>query len=259
MDRIVSMERLAMLAVSFLSIFSIQIFSLQKTHLHSSVSIFSKETRLRNNELTLLTKAPSLGCRNLFADYAFVQFLSYFGDDEARSKEGYRESVTFFETVLQHDPYFKDFYFYLSQSTSVYAGMPDKTVDLMNKSIKALTPSNPADGYHIWRYKGIDELLFVGNSKSAQHSFETAARWAAQSAEPDSVAVSRASYQTAQFLSNNPDSKEAQISAWTSVIVSTIDKETRENAVKKIYELGGKVTFGENGGVIVEYGQEPAR
>ena len=119
-------------------------------------------------------RIPEIGFRNIIADYTFVQFLSYFGDD-SRLTTGYAASPIFFETIIQKDPFFRDFYLFLSQSVSVQAGDPDRAISLMNEGISHLAPNQPPDGFHILRYKGIDELLFAGDSKAAQSTFERAA------------------------------------------------------------------------------------
>lgn len=245
-------KQVILFAVGSLTVGFIQKSALQNLSLNVSGLAASSDFASEEHMLSTWKNLPSLGFRNVTADYMFIQFLSYFGDDEVRSRTGYKLSPDFFETIIHCDPYFKDFYVFLSQSTSVYAGLPDKAIELMNGGVEKLAPNRPPDGYHIWRYKGVDELLFAGDSKAAQYSFKKAASWAAQSNEPDSEAISQMSQQTAQFLATDPDSKQAQISAWSSVLIAALDDETRARAVEEIRGLGGNVIFGENGSVRIE-------
>lgn len=203
--------------------------------------------------LSLLQKTPSFGFDNLMADWAFLNFLQYFGDFAVRSQVGYRVSPEFFEVIVAKDPYFIDPYLFLSASTSLYAGAPERTVALMNQGLASMTPQVPNGGYVVWRYKGIDELLFLGDGAAAQQSFEMAANWAEQSSDPNAAAVAAASRQTAQFLAQNPASKAAQISAWIQVINYAFDDQTKRLAVERIQALGGEILDLGQGRVTVRY------
>ena len=122
-----------------------------------------------------------------------------------------------------------------------------------------MEPTTVSDSFYIWRYKGIDELLFLGDGKAAQHSFETAADWAAQSDYAGSDVIEKASRQTAEFLAQNPESETAQIQAWGSVLASAINQTTRQQAISQIEKLGGKVTITENGQFKVEFPSKDSR
>jgi hypothetical protein len=52
---------------------------------------------------------------------------------------------------------------------------------------------------------------------------------------------------TVQFLSNNPDSKAAQVGAWFLVFNNVKDKATRQRAIQEIEKLGGKVIINPDG------------
>lgn len=255
MNKLSHIRKIILFIVGSLSIVTIQKFTLRNLSSSPDQATLSVMHETRDYSPMLSKKMPLMGFRNLAANYTFIQFLLYFGNDEARQSQGYGASAAFFETIIHRDPYFKDFYFFLSQSMSVYAGIPDTAIEIMNEGSTNLAPNHPPDGYHVWRYKGIDELLFALDSQAAQHSFEMAAAWAAQSSEPDSQVIGARSQRTAQFLSTNPDSRHAQISAWSSILISALDDEIRANAVEKIRELGGDVVFSENGGVTVKYAQ----
>ncbi|HBE16673.1 MAG TPA: hypothetical protein DEG17_13415 [Cyanobacteria bacterium UBA11149] len=202
--------------------------------------------------LNLLQKMPVFGFDNLLADWVFLNFLQYFGDEQARAETGYQLSPDYFEVILKRDPRFLKGYFFLSSSTSLYAGMAEKSVAIMEKGLKLLSPKNPSKSYYIWRYKGVDELLFLGNHEAAKKSFETASEWANTYTDAESQQVAAISHQTAQFLSHNPKSKLAQVSAWSMVLNNALDNRTRQTAIARIEALGGKVIITPEGTVKIQ-------
>ena len=204
-------------------------------------------TEQKNNRMKVVSEVPSLGFRNVLANYAFIEFLQYFGDEEARRETGYHNSAEYLSTAIHHDPYFKEFYIFLSGSSTLYAGMPKETVEIISEGLARFGENRPADSYYIWRYKGTDELLFLNDGKSAQTSFEMAADWALKTSGEEARMIARISQQTASFLSENPNSQLAQISAWGNVLTTAIDAQTRNRAIKQIRELGGDVILTENG------------
>ncbi|MBW4487541.1 MAG: hypothetical protein KME12_07105 [Trichocoleus desertorum ATA4-8-CV12] len=211
------------------------------------VAVLNRELAAEKLRLNLLEKLPTFGFSNLLADWVFLNFLQYFGDDEAREKTGYELSPEYFEVILSRDPYFLDGYFFLSSSTSLFAGMPERSVDIMNRSLQRLSPKVPPNAYYVWRYKGTDELLFLGDSKAAQHSFEMAANWASTYTDSESQSIAAFSRRTAQFLARNPRSKFAQVATWSQVLSNATDDRTRQIAVKRIRALGGDVITGPDG------------
>jgi hypothetical protein len=50
-------------------------------------------------QLELLGKMPTFGFDNLIADWVFLKFLQYFGDDEARQLTSYQLSPEYFEVI----------------------------------------------------------------------------------------------------------------------------------------------------------------
>lgn len=204
---------------------------------------FKQELESEKLRLKLLQNFPSFGFNNLIADWTIINFFIYFGDDEARAKTGYSLNPEYFEIILKRDPYFLGAYPFLSGSTTLYAGMPERTVALMEQGLKSLAPKVPPQSYYIWRYKGTDELLFLGDSQAAKQSFETAGKWADVYTDDDSKLIAKISHQTAQFLAKNPDSKSAQVSAWSSVLTNAFDDRVRKVAISRIQALGGKVSI----------------
>ncbi|MGI8500442.1 MAG: hypothetical protein ACR2LR_04800 [Hassallia sp.] len=238
-----SVNRFFLLFLCILGVGLIQFTRLQKQNSSNKLTSLKieREFNSENMRLRFLKKMPSFGYKNLIADWIYLDFLQYFGDDEIREKTGYSLSPEYFEVILGNDPRFLTAYISLSTSTSMYAAMPKRSVALMDKSLKSLSPWVPERSYYVWRYKGIDELLFLGNSSSARQSFETAANWANNYSDEESKQVVSISQKTAGFLSSNPDSKQAQIAAWAMVLNNHVDEKTRKIAIGEIEALGGKV------------------
>jgi len=218
--------------------------SSQKT---ASQATLKRELRSEKLRLELTRQMPTFGFDNITADWVFLNFLQYFGDDNVREKTGYSLSPDYFKIIINRDPRFLSAYPFLSTSTSIYAAMPEQSVALMAKGLKSLSPKVPLRSYYIWRYKGIDELLFLGDAKAAKHSFQTAANWASFYSDQESKQVAVISHKTAEFLAHNPKSKSAQIAAWVMVLSNQVDQRTRDIAIKRIEALGGKVFINPQG------------
>jgi len=211
-----------------------------------------KELEQEKLRLGILRQTPTFGFKNIIADWVFISFLQYFGDEPARAATGYTLSPDYFEVIVDRDPKFLHIYPFLSTSISMYAARPEEAVSLMKKGLKSLAPKDPPKSYYVWRYKGIDELLFLGDSQAAQHSFATAAEWASTYSDPESENVAAISRQTAQFLAGDPESKSAQISAWMMVVGNAVEDRTRQLAISRIQALGGKITITPKGEVKVQ-------
>jgi hypothetical protein len=200
---------------------------------------YLREAAQTQASLKLLAQMPTLGFDNLIADWTFLNFIQYFGDDKARPQTGYSVSPDFFKLAVARDPRFLGMYSYLSASVTLYAGRPQETVRLIQQGTQAIPPVMHSQAYFLWQAKGTDELLFLGRSKDAQRSYETAAAWASQSTSPDLQAIAARSRRTAQFLASNPDSRRARVGAWFNILTNAIDEPTRRFAVRNIRALGG--------------------
>lgn len=217
-----------------------------------SVPEINRQTDAEHAKLLLLRRSPAFGYDNLMADWAFLGFLQYFGDEDSRVRTDYALSPEYFEIIVDRDPYFLQAYPFLSTSISLYAGMPDRSIALMNRGLSRLTPEAQFDSFYVWRQKAIDELLFLGDTEAARKSFLTAADWAVQSGLPDSDAVVVQSRQTADFLAQNPDSTYAQINAWVMILTTTPDERARKTAIEKIQQLGGAIVSNPDGTFSVQ-------
>lgn len=207
-------------------------------------------------QLQLQQNLPDFGFRNVIANWTYLNFLQYFGDIDTRAVSGYQLSPYFFDVIVDRDPFFLIPYTYLTTSVSMYAGLPKKTVELLETGLSVMAPNFPPDSYYLWRFKGIDELLFLGDSLAAQKSFESAAEWAEVVGTPEAQEVAQISLQTAEFLSQDPSSRVAQINSWALVLVRAVDDQTRANAVREIESLGGTVLVNDAGQVIVRYRED---
>ncbi|MBD2179897.1 hypothetical protein [Aerosakkonema funiforme] len=240
---------LCLLAIALLQVPHLnQLLSKSK---NASEAELKKEVETERVRLNLIKNLPSLGFNNLIADWVMLNFLQYFGDDPARDRTGYELSSQYFDIIIDRDPRFFDSYVFLSTSVTLYAGKPEKSVALMEKGLKSLSPQLPGKYYYVWRYKGIDELLFLGKPKAAKRSFEMAAQWARLRSDPESQNVATLSERTASFLSKNPNSKLAQAGAWSMVLGNAVDDRVRKLAISRIEALGGKVNITPEGRVEV--------
>ncbi len=232
----------------------------------------NQEVEAEKLRLKLLQTTPSFGFDNIIAVWTWLNFNQYFGDDLARQQTGYSLSPEYFKIIVERDPRFLESYVGLSTSISLFAGKPKESVALMEKGLSLMcmdsgltleecefpTPKIPRRAYYIWRYKAIDELLFLENIKTAQESFARAAQWAGTYSDPESQQVAALSRATAEFLAGNPNRERiraTQASAWASVLVNSLntnDRRTRDQVIRQIEARGGKVTISPEGGVSVQ-------
>ena len=218
---------------------------------NDSVEAMQEKSMLLAFRLTAAKKLPSLGFDNLIADWFFLNFLQYFGDVEVRKQTDYLVSPDFFKVIIDNDPRFFASYVFLSMSTSIYAAQPQLTVDLMEKGLSHMTFETPPEAAIVWRYKGVDELLFLGQPKAAEVSYKTAAEWAGQSPDPAVQATAEMSRQTAEFIAENPDSRRTLVTGWSQILSQAVDETTFNLAVEQIEALGGEVFRDENGQITI--------
>jgi hypothetical protein len=214
-----------------------------------------QEANLKTQQAIAKT-LPTFGFDNLMADWHFIDFIQYFGDTDVRAQAGYGAAMEYFDGMLDRDPRFLYAYFYLSSTGSIYAGQPEKSVELMNRGLKSLTPQVPDRGYYIWRLKAVDEMIFLGKIPDAQTSMLKAAEWASQAATPEGANVAKLSRGTAAYLARNPNSKQARFDAWNMVLTTAVDDVVTKRAIAEIRAIGGKVTISPTGEFKV---QAPAK
>lgn len=219
-------------------------------------AFYIRKTNQEKANLRFLKRLPKFGYDNLIADWAFLQFLQYFGDQKARKQVGYVLSTDYFEIFVDRNPQFTQPYKFMSPATSIFAGRPDKSVKLINQGLKSLSPENSPDAYTLWISKASDELLFLGNNQAAKNSYLQAAKWAKNNPDPEAQRISAIVTQTANFLSRNPDSKNVRISAWMMIFRNAVDDETRQRSIAEIKKLGAQISITEKNTVKVIFPKE---
>ena len=227
------------------------ITNLQSTQVKKISEVtLTKETYLKQQEgekirLSFLKKSPTFGFDNLVADWTMLQFLQYFGDGKARDKTGYSLSSNYLDVISKNDPRFTLAYIIISPASSMFAGTPERTVELMNRGLKYITPEMDS-AHFVWLYKGVDEILFLGDLKKAHKSYLKASEWAEITGD-DFIAES--AEDTAKFLTTKPDIRATQVGVWFMVWNNSQDKRVRQIAQSKIEGIGGELKFYPDGKV----------
>lgn len=236
------------------------IYSLQKPNLNrnpqKNPAAYTRQEQIAKTRLQVLKEMPSFGFSNLIADWAYLNFIQYYGDREARKETDYSLAPDYFEVIVDRDPRFAQAHLTLSTATSVYAGEPKKSVAYLEKSLQFLSPEINKDANFVWSYKGTDELLFLGDVEAAQKSFAMAAKWGYARGDELGRVIANRHQETAQFLADNPDSKKAQVRAWGTVLSNVADEETRQDVIEEIRSLGGDVVETQRGYRIISPEEE---
>nr|WP_263012979.1 hypothetical protein [Ancylothrix sp. D3o] len=204
---------------------------------------FSSAERQEALRLKLIERLPTLGYDNLIANWAFLSLLQYYGDDEAREVTGYTLNANYFDLITKRDPRFVEIYPYLSTGVSFYLGNPQLAVEYMTRGTNVLSPQLHPYAFLVWRYKGLDQLLLIGDTQASIRSHEMAAKWA-QKSEPE---LSQMYRQTAEFLKQDPDSTVIRFRSWVDVYLNAVDAKVKKRAEQEIVKLGGKIERNEKG------------
>lgn len=216
-----------------------------------NINYFQQEQSFKT-ALNIQKKLPTFGFDNLIADWTFLKYIQYFGDEKARQETGYPLITDYFEIIVEKDPRFVSGFLSLSTANSVFAGRPDQTVTLMNQVLNYITPEKFPNGYYIWTYKGVDEILFLGDLKAAKNSYQNAAEWANLQKDPSwKIAATRAT-ETTQFLATNPDNNKVQIYAWLNILSNARDEKTKQHAFQQIRALGAEIIVTETGELSIK-------
>jgi hypothetical protein len=207
---------------------------------------FQQEKSLETT-LGLQKQTPYFGFNNLVADWHFLQYIQYFGDEKARNKTGYHLVTDYFEAIIDANPRFIKAILSLSASNSIFAGRPDKTVVLMDRALKSISPKYFPFAYLIWTYKATDQILFLGDIKAAKKSYETGAEWAEARGDKFGEEAAIRPRETARFLATNPNPTKARIYAWMEIFSNAKDQKTRMYALGQVQSLGAKILVGDRG------------
>jgi hypothetical protein len=172
---------------------------------------------------------------NLKADWTYLHFVQYFGDAHARETIGYQLVPEYFETITSIDPRFTTAHLNLAIANSMYAGYPEKTIALMEQVLKSVPVSEQAA--LLWTSKGLDELLFMGDKKAAIESSKIAAKWQSLTNTKKTDNLTIKDLEIALKDTNEIDLKQAQIRAWSSVLVYVKEQPRQQEILAKISSL----------------------
>ena len=239
---------------------TVGILSLQKGQLQADIELdeqyYQQQDQLNRLVLNIQTQAPSLGFDNLKANWNYLQYIQYFGDRPAREVTGYPLLPKYFQLVVDNDPRFVRALLSLSTANTLYAVSPKITIQLLDQALEQMFPQLDPLTPYIWSYKGVDEMLFLGDIPAAKNSYQTAAQWALQTDSPDREAIAARNLETVEFLEQNPDSKRARVAAWMFILGNGLNEETQQLAIEQIAALGGTVTLTPEGNLQVEFPEE---
>ncbi|MBD2329454.1 hypothetical protein [Alkalinema sp. FACHB-956] len=220
--------------------------AMQRSQLQQGAMFTFSPEQLNQQErwkLEVLQRSPTFGFDNLMADWVFLNFLQYDGDEEARTKLGYELAPQFFDLVTRWDPRFVESYLFLSGTLSYRLGKPELAVDYMTRGTDALQPDQHPQAFLPWRFKALDQLLLLGDVPGSIVSHDRAGDWALQSTDPEIRKVGPLMKQTAAFLQTDPDSRMVRLWGWSSVFEqaeATRDRSTQERARQDLLKIGAE-------------------
>jgi tetratricopeptide (TPR) repeat protein len=195
--------------------------------------------------LKALNRLPKggLGFNNVIADWAFLRFLDYYGDEEARDKTGFGTSPVFFDLITTRDPRFVDTYLFLSGTLSYQLGQPELAMKYMQRGLDALSPEAHARAYQVPSLMGMDQLLLLGDTTGASQSYAKATEWAKGSIDPEERKVAQVFDRVSTYLQRDPDSSSVRFWAWSLIFAQsgTIgDRKTQARARTELRALGAQ-------------------
>ena len=234
-----AMTSLAKSAIPFVCLAGIVILQSQEYKKSAQQLNYENYLSQENQEARLIKfqkQSPNLGFDNLVADWSYLNFVQYFGHANARETIGYQLVPEYFETISHIDPRFTQAHLRLSIANSMYAGNADQTIVLMNQLLELVDPKSEESAL-LWTSKGLDELLFLGNKKAAIKSYKIAAKWADLSNDnrPDGLTIK--DLEKALEFTDEIDLKEAQVRAWSSVLVHIKDNQKKKEIISRIDNL----------------------
>lgn len=191
-----------------------------------------------SQRLKLLAQLPTLGFDNLIADWTFLNFVQYFGDNDVRPETGYATSVNYFDVITQRDPRFLEIYPFLTTAISYYVGKPEITIKFIDRGTNVISPEKQPQAYLIWVYKALDQLLLLGDIPGTIQSYQMAIKWVEGTPAADSAPFYQ---QSINFLQKDPDSKQARFLGWNQVYYQSVDKYPKERAKQELLKLGAQM------------------
>ncbi len=215
-----------------------------------------QDARQEGLRLDLLSKMPSFGFGNMVANWTFLNFIQYYGDEPARKVTGYSLAPKYFDILTRHDPRFVESYLFLSGTISHQLGKPELALEFMKRGTDSLSPQMHPKAFSVWRCAGLDQILLLGDLPGAARSFDMTAKWAAESEEYKQFVPNFQG--TADFLRTNPDIDFVRFQAWLVVFqdaTASGDQQSIDRARRELVKMGGveqKNSKGETGFLMPE-------
>ncbi len=196
--------------------------------------------------LTTLRNSPTLGFEALVADWTFLDYLQYFGDDEARAVSGYGLAADYLDRVTELDPRFLFVYLFVSPGVSYYQGQPERAVTLFDRGVAALSPEIHPNAFIVPKFKALDLFLLIGDIPGAIAAYQQAAAWVDGTPFAD---YRPGLEQTIAYLQANPDSVQARYIGWSDVYNNAVDSVVRDRAATELRSLGARQVKREDGSI----------
>ena len=108
----------------------------------------------------------------------------------------------------------------------------------MHRGTAALSPQIHPKAFQVWRFKGLDQLLLLGDAPASVKSHEMAAEWVKGTPDADLEPIFR---QVADFLRQDPNSVPVRLQSWATIYSQAAqvkDKQTQTRAQQEIEKLG---------------------
>jgi len=196
--------------------------------------------------LTAQRSTPTLGFQALMADWTFLDYLQYFGDDEARVVSGYGLASEYLDHVTSLDPRFLFTYLFISPGVSYYQGKPEQAIALMDRGIAVLSPQIHPNAFIVPKFKALDLFLLLGDVPGAIAAYKQTADWVDGTPFADyRIGLE----QTIAYLEANPDSIQAQYIGWSDVYQNAVDGIVRDRAATELRSLGAREVQREDGSI----------
>ena len=197
--------------------------------------------------LEMLRRLPTLGFDNMIANTLFLRWVQYFGDEDIRDQVGYALNKEYFDVITRLDPRFVEMYPFISNAVSFAQGEPETALQFMERGVNALSPQINPRAFLVWRFKGLDQLLLLGDIPGSIESHEMAAKWAIGT---DYEHYAELYQSAADFLRTQPDSTRIRLWSWNDVYQNSINESVRQRAEQEMLNLGASKQITEDGRVI---------
>lgn len=170
-----------------------------------------------------ILKLVSLGYDQILADCYWLNFIQYYGDTEARLKDGYAKCYDYLNLVSSLDPHFIQAYWFAVFAVGTEQKRPDLAARILNRGL-----SFNQDNWYLPYIAGVNEFINAKDDKAASRYYKMATKF------PD--APSWLSKQAA-ILDDNLPRLFKEIRTWTTVYESNPDGLVKATAKEKLIGL----------------------